>query len=65
MDFKKTIILGLFYFIVISGIFFISKYFVLHETEDIQELATQSVVSGLLGALILTYMIRRWTNQNK
>jgi len=63
MDFKKTISIGLFYFVIIGGVFFISKYFVLNETENIKDLITQSIVSGLIGTLVLTYMLRRWANK--
>lgn len=63
MNLKKTILISLFYFIIIGGVFFISKYFILEETENIKDLATQSVVSGLLGTVVLTYMLRRWANK--
>lgn len=63
MNLKKTILISLFYFIIIGGVFFISKYFILEETENIKDLATQSVVSGSLGTVVLTYMLRRWANK--
>jgi len=65
MDYKKTISLLVFYFVIISGVFFLSKYYILKETEDVQELMYKSLISGLLGSLVLTYMLRRWSNQNK
>ena len=65
MDYKKTIYLLVFYFLIISGVFFLSKYYILKETEDVQELLYKSLISGLLGSLVLTYMLRRWSNQNK
>ena len=64
MDSKKIIFLFLFYFALISILFFGVKYFVLKETLDIKNLAIESVISGFIGALILSYMIRRWTNNS-
>jgi sRNA-binding regulator protein Hfq len=65
MDYKKAISLLIFYFVIISAVFFLSKYYILKETENVQELMYKSLISGLLGSLVLTYMLRRWSNQNK
>ena len=65
MDYKKTISLLIFYFVIISAVFFLSKYYILKEVEDVPELLYKSLISGLLGSLVLTYMLRRWSNQNK
>lgn len=65
MDYKKALYLFTFYFVIISSVFFVSDYYILKENKDVEELIYKSLISGLIGSLILTYMLRRWTNQNK
>jgi hypothetical protein len=65
MDFKKLIGLGVFYFALISIIFFSVEYFVLNNNNDIKALVIKSIISGFLGSIILTYMLRRWDNNQK